>query len=265
VVKTIDPVITDVLGRGRADVVSVGFLISLWAGSSATATFVNTITIAYGMRHQRSAWRSRLVAFVLYLLGVLGAVVMLPLLVLGPGVIVDLVPGVSLLVQIAYWPFVALVSMAGLATLYHLSLPVRTTWRRDVPGAAVAVAVWILGSFGLREYIKAYFSEQSAYGQLGAVVAALLFLYFTAMAVIFGAELNAEIDKLWPTEITAEVRRREHQVIRELQERREAELEWARSEALDDTGEWRIRPGRWTGGPRHVADGHNGRSRSRPE
>jgi membrane protein len=260
------PVVHKVLGSGRADVVSVGFLISLWAGSSATATYVNTITIAYGMRHQRSAWRSRLLAFVLYLLGVLGAVIMLPLLVLGPGAIVDIVPSLGLVVQIAYWPVVALVSMVGLATLYHLSVPVRTTWRRDVPGAAVAVAIWILGSFGLREYIKAYFSTQSAYGQLGTVVAALLFLYFTAMAVIFGAELNAEIDKLWPTEVTAEVRRREHAVTRQLQERREAELEWARSEQLDDTGEWRIRRGWRSAGTRDTAPtGQNGSSGPGPD
>jgi membrane protein len=238
------PVVKNVLHSGRADVVSVGFLISLWAGSSATATYVNTITLAYGMRYQRSAWRSRLLAFVLYLIGVAGAVIVLPLLVLGPGAIVDLVPQLSLLVQITYWPVVALMSMAGVATLYHLSLPVRTTWRRDVPGAALAVVLWVVMSYGLREYIQAYVSKESAYGQLGAVVASLLFLYFTAMAVLFGAELNAEIDKLWPTEITAEVRRREHDTIRGLQERREAELEWARSENLDDTGQWRIREAR---------------------
>ena len=76
--------------------------------------------------------------------------------------------------------------MAGLATLYHLSVPVRTLWRRDVPGAAVAVVFWIVGSYVLREYIQAYVSRESAYGQLGAVVASLLFLYFTAMAVLFG-------------------------------------------------------------------------------
>jgi membrane protein len=254
------PLVKSVLTSGRADVVSIGFLISLWAGSSATATFVNTITLAYGMRYQRSAWRSRLLAFELYLLGVLGAVVVLPMLVLGPGVIVDIVPQLRLLVQIAYWPVVAVISMTGVATLYHLSLPVRTTWRRDVPGAVVAVGIWILGSYVLREYIQAYVSRESAYGQLGAVVASLLFLYFTAMAVLFGAELNAEIDKLWPTEVTAEVRRREHAVIRQLQERREAELEWARSESLDDTGEWRVRPG-WRGSQRNGAPtGQNGSS-----
>ena len=258
----ISPLVENVLHGGRADVVSIGFVISLWAGSSATATFVNTITIAYGMRHQRSALRSRLLAFTLYLMGVVGGVIMLPLLVLGPGELVHLAPSLKLLVQIGYWPFVAFVCVAGLATLYHLSLPVRTSWRRDVPGAVVGVALWVVMSYGLREYIHAYVSKASAYGQLGAVVASLLFLYFTAMAVIFGAELNAEIDKLWPTEITAEVRRREHAIIRRLDERREAELEWARSENLDDTGQWRIREVRraWQRGetPDHLP-------RSRPE
>ncbi len=240
VVNTVvGPVVNTVLKNGRADVVSVGFLISLWAGSSATATFVNTITLAYGMRYQRSAWRSRLLAFELYLLGVLGAIIVLPLLVLGPGEIVAIFPRLNLTVEIAYWPVVALMCMAGLATLYHLSVPVRTLWRRDVPGAAVAVVFWIIGSYVLREYIQAYVSKESAYGQLGAVVASLLFLYFTAMAVLFGAELNAEIDKLWPTEVTAEVRRREHEMVRKQAERREAELEWARSEQLDESGAWR--------------------------
>ena len=131
-----------------------------------------------------------------------------------------------------------------------------------MPGAAVAVLLWVVMSYGLREYIQAYVSKASAYGQLGAVVASLLFLYFTAMAVLFGAELNAEMDKLWPTELTAEVRRREHEIIRELEERRRAELEWARSENLDDTGQWRIREVRraWQRGetPDHLP-------RSRPE
>src|SRR3954447_14442882 len=242
VVNTVvGPVVTTVLKNGRPDVISAGFLISLWAGSSATATFVNTITLAYGMRYQRSAWRSRLLAFELYLLGVLGAIIVLPLLVLGPSEIIHIFPRLNLTVRIAYWPVVALICMAGLATLYHPSVPVRTLWRRDVPGAALAVVFWILGSYVLREYIQAYVSRESAYGQLGAVVASLLFLYFTAMAVLFGAELNAEIDKLWPTEVTAEVRRREHELIRQHQERREREIEWARSEALLSTGEWRAR------------------------
>ena len=64
VTQLVAPTVRQVLRGGRADIVSVGFLLALWAGSSATATFVNTITIAYGMRDLRGAVRSRLLALV---------------------------------------------------------------------------------------------------------------------------------------------------------------------------------------------------------
>ena len=62
VADVIHPIIDDVLHGGRADVISLGFVISVWAGSSAMATFVNTITIAYDMRDMRGAVKSRLLA-----------------------------------------------------------------------------------------------------------------------------------------------------------------------------------------------------------
>ena len=74
----------EVLHSGRADIISIGFVLALWAGSSATATFVNTITIAYGMRDLRGAVRSRLLALWLFLGSLLVGVVVLPLLVIGP-------------------------------------------------------------------------------------------------------------------------------------------------------------------------------------
>src|SRR5829696_5908582 len=60
--QVIAPTVNQVLNEGRVAVISVGFAIALWAGSSATSTFVNTVTIAYGMRDQRGAVRSRLLA-----------------------------------------------------------------------------------------------------------------------------------------------------------------------------------------------------------
>jgi membrane protein len=227
------PIVAGILNNGRADVVSIGFIISLWSGSSAMATYVNTITIAYDMRFQRTAWRSRALAFGMYLLAVAYLVVMLPLLVVGPGVITAHVPALTGVVNAAYWPGVAIIGLVGVATLYHLAVPVRTKFWRDLPGAAAALLLWVGTSIGLRLYLGAFFSTQSVYGQLGAVVAILLFLYFTAISILLGAELNAEIDKLWPTPVTAAARRREHRKVVELLERRQQEIEWRRSEGRD--------------------------------
>ena len=211
--ELVRPALHSLLTNGRADVISIGFLLALWTGSTAMATFVNTITITYDLRDCRSALKSRLLALVLFLGQVVLGILVLPALVLGPGIIERLAPAsahrsLHLVVVAAYWPVVVLGSLAALATLYHLSIPVRTRWFRGLPGATLAVALWLLGSFGLRVYVGFVVRGQSVYGSLAAPIAVLLFFYITALAVLAGAELNAEIDKLWPAPATARMRAR---------------------------------------------------------
>ncbi|HEX4016023.1 MAG TPA: YihY/virulence factor BrkB family protein [Frankiaceae bacterium] len=197
--KTVKPTIDDILRKGRPDVISIGFIASLWGGSSAMATYVNTITIAYGERHERGAVKSRLLALRLYLLQVLSAVILLPALVLGPTALDRLLakhttPWVHHAVTLIYWPIAGVLTLIILATLYHLSVPHRRRWRSALPGAVFALIIWYLGSWGLRTYVKFLFSRTIAYGALAAPVAVLLFLYVTALAVLLGAELNATLD-----------------------------------------------------------------------
>ena len=204
------PLISSVLERGYASVASLGFVLSLWSGSAAMSAYVRTITVAYDMPHLRQAWKGRLLAFALYVGGVVVSAILVPLLVFGPRLAIDLVPTQSLsqvaevLLEVAYWPAVAILSLGALTSLYHLSVPVRTPWRRDVPGAALAMVLWLLGSYGLR----AYLGSTTKYGVLTAPIAALLFFYVSGLAVLLGAELNAEIDKMWPTRRTTEARER---------------------------------------------------------
>ena len=214
--STVQPAVDRILRGGRADVVSIGFIVSFWTGSSAMATFVNTITIAYGLRHQRGAVRSRILALELYLGFVAVGVVLLPLLVLGPARITKLSPdnwhhAVHQITLIGYWPVVVLITMSLLATLYHLSVPVRTPWRRALPGAVVGLLVWVAGSIVLRIWLIWAFRSTATYGPLSAPVAVLIFLYLTALAILIGAELNAEIDRLWPLKATTEARREQEQ------------------------------------------------------
>jgi membrane protein len=198
--STIAPALHRILFGGRADVVSISFVVSLWTGSSAMATYVNTITIAYGLRHARGAVKSRLLALRLYVGFVVVSIVLLPSLILGPSRLDDLFPHrghgtVRVITEIAYWPVVILVSLSLLATLYHRALPIRPPWRRAFPGAVTAVVVWVIGSTLLRAWLEWAFRKTATYGPLSAPVAVLLFLYLTALAILFGAELNAELDR----------------------------------------------------------------------
>jgi membrane protein len=202
--ETIAPTLNEVLHGQRAGLISIGFILALWAGSSGTATYVNTITIAYDMRDQRGAVRSRLLALGLFLGMVLIGVIALPLLVLSPKLVVNLFSDTARgtarsIVNGAYYPTLVVLLLIGLTTLYHLAPPRRLPWHRGVPGAVVAFAVFFGGAAGLRSYITFIVHQSHAYGTLAGPIAALLFLFVLALGVLFGAEFNAAIEYMWPS------------------------------------------------------------------
>jgi membrane protein len=201
----IRPMLHEVLHSGRADIISIGFVIALWAGSSATATFVNTITIAYNMRDLRGAVRSRLLALWLFLGSVVIGVLVLPLLVLGPTLLKRVLPAgtrdtLGGVIDAGYYPVVVVLLLIGLTTLYHLAPPRRLPWSRGVPGAMLAILVFLGGAAALRTYITFIVAHNSAaYGTIAAPIAALLFFFALALGVLLGAEFNAAIEQQSPS------------------------------------------------------------------
>lgn len=202
--EIIQPLLADVLRHGRGGIVSIGFGLALWTGSAAMSTYVNAITIAYGMREARSAVRARVLAFGLYLGALVSGAITLPLLVAAPGWIIAATPDqargvLNPLVRYGYWPILIVLCTGLLVVLYHLATPVRGRWRRDLPGAIVAMLLWLGGSYLLRYFLSVAIAHNAAYGVLAAPAAALLFLYVTALAVLLGAELNAQLSRSRPT------------------------------------------------------------------
>ncbi|MPZ62826.1 MAG: YihY/virulence factor BrkB family protein [Propionibacteriales bacterium] len=228
----IAPTLSDVLKGGRVDVLSIGFVLALWSGSRALNVFVDTITIMYGLGGQRGIIKTRVLSFTLYLIGlVLGAVV-LPLVVIGPEIVDELMPEQVSFLSSLYWPVVSVLSIAFLTSLYHLSVPVRTSWWRDIPGAAFALGMWILSSYLLRWTLQSFVDpgqSMSIYGPLAAPIVVLLWLYLTALAVLIGASLNAGFDRVWPASETASARL---ELVRRL--RRAARLDRLRGASTDE-------------------------------
>jgi membrane protein len=199
VTAVIEPTLNDVLnGGGRLEVVSIGFVIALWSGSRALNVFVDTITIMYGMGGRRGIIKTRALSFTLYCVALLIGVVVLPLVLAGPSAVDRVLPPELDGLNQLYWPIVIVLSTGFLNTLYHLSVPVRTPWISDMPGAFLALSVWILGSFVLRWTLQTTVGGTSIYGPLAAPIAVLLWLYLTAIAVLIGAALNAVMDRMWP-------------------------------------------------------------------
>lgn len=203
----IEPTVDDVLEGGRLDVISLGFVLSLWSGSRALNVFVDTITIMHGLGGHRGIVKTRALAFVLYILAMITGAISLPLVVAGPDLVRDALPASLGALMAFYWPIVIVVCICFLATLYHVSVPVRTNWSFNLPGATFSLLAWILGSYLLRWFLTATAADsRSIYGPLAAPIAVLLWLYVVALAVLIGAAVNAAFDEVWPQKNTTRAR-----------------------------------------------------------
>ncbi|MFB9685460.1 YihY/virulence factor BrkB family protein [Amycolatopsis plumensis] len=209
----IEPTVNSILTVGKGEIVSVGFLISLWAGSSAMSSFVDAITVAhdqYGVRND--VWQ-RIFALLLYLCGLVILVVGLPLLAIGPDLLPEFFPAawrptVTSWVSALYFPALGAMITLALTTLYKLALPRKLPWHRGLPGAVLAMVVFLLSSVGLRVYLNWITKTGYTYGALAAPIAFLLLMFFIGLAVVGGAYFNSAIQELWPAKATRRQRRK---------------------------------------------------------
>jgi membrane protein len=193
------PTMDDVLSGPRYDVISIGFVLALWSGSRALNVFVDTVTIMYGLGGHRGIVKTRMLSFSLYVLGLFTGIITIPLVVAGPGLVDRVLPPRLEALNALYWPVVVVMCVVFTATLYHVSVPVRTSWRYNLPGAALTLVIWIAGSWVLRWFLTASAGEStSIYGPLATPIAVMIWLYILAIAVLIGAALNASFDELWP-------------------------------------------------------------------
>lgn len=214
--EVVAPIITSVLRGGRADVLSLSFLIALWSGSRALNVYVDAITIAYGLSGRRGFVRTRALSFSLYLMGLLLGSIGLPLMLVGPSLVSDAVPQLAPFVHVAYWPVIVLVSVMFLNTLYHVAVPERSPWVEDLPGTVLALLIWLGGSAVLRLYLATAVTARSPYGSMSAPVAVLLWLYMTALAVLIGASLNAAVNQVWPAPVISGLGAGPRRLLRQL-------------------------------------------------
>jgi membrane protein len=194
------PTVDQVLGTGRFDLISVGFLLSVWSGSRALNVFVDTISIMYGQSGVRGIVRTRALSLTLYLVSLVVGIIVIPLVLIGPTWLGALLPESAEFLTWLYWPVVTFMAVASLTTLYHVSTPRRTPWLRDMPGAVLTLLIWTVASFVLRGTIAASLGGTSIYGPLSTPIVLLIWLYFLAIAILIGAALNAAIRILWHVE-----------------------------------------------------------------
>ena len=234
----ITPTVDSVLGRGRIGLMSVGFILSLWAGSSAMSCFIASIAKAHDQHEVRHPVWQRFFALFLYVGFLFVAVFLLPLVALGPNYLRAIVPEswgsfVTTLIDFGYFPFVAVLLLFVLTTLYHLALPNPLPWHRLIGGAIVAGVFFWVASYVLRIYLTKITEAGVSYGALATPIAFLLFTFSLGFGIVIGAEFNAAVQQFWPAKASTTTQVRH----------------WVNSQTSDFTGQLKTIPDRLSSGP----------------
>jgi membrane protein len=180
----------------------LGLAGSLWSASGYVGAFTRAMNRVYGVEEGRPFWKLRpmqvLVTLVTVALCVIGIII---LLVSGPvarsvGDALGVGDTGLLVWNVAKWPGLAVVVVVIVALLYYVTPNVRQPRFRWVSaGAFVAILVWVAASVGFAFYVGNFSSYNRTYGSLAAVIITLLWLWLTNVALMFGAELDAALER----------------------------------------------------------------------
>jgi membrane protein len=189
--------------RGTAGVAFVlGLALALWSASGYVGAFIRASNVIYETREGRPFWKLRPLQIAITLTMVLlGVMLVVGLVLTGPVVDAVAAPlGVGstavTLWNIAKWPAMAAVFVLMVGVLYYASPNAKIRGFRWVtPGSLVAIVAWAIASAGFALYVANFGSYDKTYGTLGGLVVLLVWLWISNVAILFGHELNAELER----------------------------------------------------------------------
>jgi membrane protein len=180
----------------------VGLLLALWTTTGAMNTVMTAVNRAHGVDDGRSFPVKRLVALVLVLVVGFALLLVAALLVLGPhieGWVADALAAegwVGWVWWTAEWPVLVGVLFLSFSAVFAFATDHgNRRWRLLSPGAAVAVVLWLLVSAGFAFYASGFGSYNKTWGSLSAAIVTLVWLWLSGLALLFGAEVNAEWER----------------------------------------------------------------------
>lgn len=185
-------------GSGSLGLTSAfGILFALWSANAGTKALFDAINVAYGETEKRGFIRLNLVSLaftigaIVFLLVAVAAVIVAPL-VLGSLGFLD--TGVRI-IALLRWPILFILAVAALSLLYRYG-PSRNQakWRWLTVGSAVATFLWLVASVLYSTYLTHFTDYSATYGSLGAIIGLMMWLWLSVIAVLAGAELDAEIE-----------------------------------------------------------------------
>jgi membrane protein len=201
--NTVQPALEKIAtSQGAGLALVIGVIGALWSASGYVGAFGRAMNRIYEIDEGRPFWKLRPVMLLVTLIGVLLiAVVLVMLVVSGPlassiGSVVGLSSQAVTAWNIVKWPVIVLFVVLIVAILYYATPNVKQPKFRWLSvGAIVAILVWIVASVGFAFYVATFGSYNKTYGSLAGAVVGLLWLWITNLALLFGAELDSELER----------------------------------------------------------------------
>jgi membrane protein len=187
---------------GSLAMVIVGFVLALWTTTGAMTSFMRAVNRAYDRDESRGFVRQRFVAVQMVIAMGVAFLLVFGLLVLGPvmsgwiGAALNIEGVMGWLWWVAQWPILLVGLLAVFATVLYLGPNVdHPRWRFLTPGAVFAVVVWLIASGLFAVYTSMFDSYNKTWGSFAAVIVMLTWLWVTGIALLLGAEINAEAER----------------------------------------------------------------------
>jgi membrane protein len=187
----------------------LGLGIAIWSANAGMKAIIDALNVVYGEKEKRGLIKLNLISLTLTVCAVaavlfsIGAVVVVPFLLEQVGL-----GAATPWLQYGRWPILIAMLLLGLAILYRYG-PSRNDaqWRWLSVGAVAAALLWIAGSAGFSFYIQNFANYDATYGSLGTGIGLMMWLWLSVIAILFGAELNAEIEHQTAMDSTAPPRK----------------------------------------------------------
>lgn len=179
----------------------IGILVSVTGASSVIATFMEGFRRAHDLPPDCwTFWQRRARAFALVPLSLIPLAIASLLIVFGHiittwlamHVMASARTPVYIIAVIVRWAVAFTGSIGIIALIYHMGTPMRQSWKRTIPGAVLATALWFLTTLVFGWYVTRFANYSQVYGSLGAGIALLFWLYIISLSVLSGAEFNAQ-------------------------------------------------------------------------
>ena len=180
---------------GLAVILSLG--ISLWSASAAMGSFIEALNLIYEETERRGFVRLKLGTIALTLVSLVVLALTLTVVAAIPPALTlnGVAPSISQASLLLRWPLMFLLGIFAISALYRWG-PCRrgARWRWLTPGAITACALWVLVTLGFSLYVQYFASYNETFGALAGVIVLLTWLWLSAMVVLLGALLDAEIE-----------------------------------------------------------------------